>query len=94
MKITISDNKVTVQWFGKTGVCTFDELVERFKNASNENERRRLAIIFFGTTLMPVTPTKEKKIHTHSNRYNPEWDEQAQEDLDDILGPDPYTMFY
>lgn len=93
MKITISDNKVTVQWFGKTGVCTYDELVEKFKNAS-ENEKRRLAITFFGTTLMPVTPTKEKKIHTHPKRYNPEWDEQAQEDLDDILGPDPYTMFY
>ena len=49
MKITISDNKVTVQWFGKIGVCTFDELVEKFKNASTEYDRIRLAIIFFGT---------------------------------------------
>ena len=93
MKIIISDDKVIVQWFGKTGVCTFDELVEKFKNAPNENEKRKLAITFFNTKLMPVTSTKEK-IHTHSKRYNPEWDEQAQEDLDDILGSDPYTMFY
>lgn len=93
MKIIISDNKVTVQWFGKIGVCTFDELVEKFKNASTEDERRRLAITFFNTKLMPVIPTKGK-IHTHSKRYNLEWDEKAQEDLDDILGSDPYTMFY
>lgn len=93
MEITISDNKVIVQWFGKIGVCTYDELVEKFKNASNEDEKRRLVIIFFDTKLMPVTPTKGK-IHTHPKRYSPEWDEQAQEDLDDILGSDPYTMFY
>lgn len=93
MKITISDNKVIVQWFGKIRVCTFNELVGKFKNASNEDEKRRLAITFFDTELMPVTPTKGK-IHTHPTRYNPEWDERAQEDLDDILGSDPYTMFY
>lgn len=94
MKIEVSDKKVTITMWGKTHESDFEDLVEMFKRA-DENERKRLAIIhFYGSYFKDITPKKKEKPYIPSTKEPIEWDDEAQEELDDILGADPYTMFY
>ncbi len=94
MKIQVFDNKVTISWLGKIRECDFEDLVEIFRKA-DEEERRRLAVIHFGEKYFKdTTPQIICKPKTISERQSAEWDYESEEELDDILGPDPYTMFY
>ena len=65
MDIKITDNKVIVNWLGGTSICDFDELVEQFKKA-DEQERKRLVIDFFSSELF--RPVKEEKQVLKSRR--------------------------
>lgn len=58
MDIKVTDNEVIVKWLGVTSICDFDELVEQFKKA-DEQERKRLVVIFFSSELF--RPVKEEK---------------------------------
>lgn len=94
MKIQVFDNKVTISWLGKIRECDFEDLVEIFRKA-NEEERRRLAVIHFGEKYFKdTTPQIIYKPQVISERQSAEWDYEAEEELDNILGSDPYTMFY
>lgn len=94
MKIEVSDNKVVITMWGKTHESDFDMLVKMFKNA-DEKEKKRLAIVhFYGSYFKDITPKKKEKPYIPSIKEPIEWDDEAQEQLDDILGADPYTMFY
>jgi len=94
MKIQVFANKVTISLLGKTRECDFEDLVEIFRKA-NEEERRRLAIIHFGESYFKdITPQIMCKPQVISERQSAEWDYEAQEELDNILGSDPYTMLY
>ena len=94
MKIEVSDIKVTITMWGKTHESDFEELVEMFKNA-DENERKRLAIIhFYGSYFKDITSRKKEKTYIPSLKEPIEWDDEAQQELEDIQGADPYLMFY
>ncbi len=94
MKIQVFANKVAISWLGKTRECDFEDLVEIFRKA-NEEERRRLAVIHFGERYFKdIIPQIIRKSQVISERQSIEWDCEAQEELDNILGPDPYTMLY
>ena len=94
MKIEVLDNKVVITIWGKTHESDFEPLVEMFKNA-DEEEKKRLAIVhFYGSYFKDITPKKKEKPYIPSTKEPIEWDDAAQEELDDILGADPYTIFY
>ena len=91
MRIKVLDDKVIITIWGKTHESGFEPLVKMFKNA-DEREKKRLAIVhFYGSYFKDITPKKKVK---PSIKEPIEWDDEAQEQLDDILGADPYTMFY
>lgn len=94
MTIEVLDNKVVITIWGKTHESDFEPLVEMFKNA-DEKEMKRLAIVhFYGSYFKDITPKKKEKPYIPSTKELIEWDDESQEQLDDILGADPYTMFY
>ena len=94
MEIKVSDTKVVITMWGKTHESDFKDLVEMFKCA-DEREKKRLAIVhFYGSYFKDITPKKKEKAYIPSTKEQIEWDDEAQEQLDDILGADPYTMFY
>ena len=83
MEVEVLNNKVVITMWGKTHESDFEPLVEMFKNA-DDNERKRLAIIHFdGSCFKDITARKTI-----------EWDDEAQEELEDIQGADPYLMLY
>lgn len=94
MKIGISDKKVIITMWGKTHESDFKDLVEMFKCA-NENERKRLAIKhFYESYFKDITPGKKEKPYIPLLKQSVEWDDEAQQELEDIQGADPYLMFY
>jgi hypothetical protein len=93
MKIKVSDTKVVITMCGKTHESDFEDLVEMFKQA-DENERKRLAIIhFYGSYFKDITP-RERKPYNPPTKQSVEWDYEAQQELEDIQGTDPYLMLY
>lgn len=93
MKIEVLDKEVKVTLFGRTAGCTYEGLVEEFKQA-NESERKRLAINNFDTRVMPLIPLLESKIYRIPEKQSPEWDDEAQKELEEIQGADPYLPLY
>lgn len=93
MKIEISDKKVKVTLFGRTAICTYDKLVEEFKQA-DESKRKRMAINHFDTYVMPLIPLPESKSYHILEKQSPEWDDEAQKELEEIQGADPYLPLY
>ena len=94
MEIDVSNTKVTITMWGKTNESNFEDLVEMFKYA-DENERKRLAIIhFYGSYFKDITPRKKEKSYILPLKQSIEWDDKAQQELEDIQGADPYLMFY
>jgi len=94
MKIEVSDKKVTITMWGKTHESDFEDLVEMFKQA-DENERKRLAIThFYGSYFKDITPRKKEKQYIPPLKESVEWDYEAQQELEDIQGADPYLMLY
>ena len=94
MEIKVLDTKVVITMWGKTHESDFEPLVKMFKNA-NENKRKRLAIIHFnGSYFKDITPRKKEKPYIPPTKQSAEWDDEAQEELEDIQGADPYFMFY
>lgn len=94
MKIEVLDNKVVITMWGKTHESDFEDVVEMFKNA-DEKERKGLSIIhFYGNYFKDITPRKKEKPYIPPAKQSPEWDDEAQQELEDIQGVDPYLMFY
>ena len=94
MEINVSDTKVVITMWGKTHESDFKDLVEMFKCA-DENERKRLAITHFdGSYFKDITPRKKEKPYIPPTKQSIEWDYEAQQELEDIQGADPYLMFY
>ena len=93
MKIEVSDKEVRVTLFGRTAVCTYDGLIKEFKRA-NESERKRLAINNFDTLVMPLIPLPDSKIYHIQEKQSAEWDDEAQKELEEIQGADPYLPLY
>ena len=80
--------------WGKTHESDFKDLVEMFKYA-DENERKRLAIIHFdGSYFKDITPRKKEKPYIPPLKQSVEWDYEAEQELENIQGADPYLMFY
>lgn len=95
MEIRVLDNKVVITIWGKTHESDFEPLVEMFKNA-DEKERKGLAIMhFYGSYFKDITPRKKKeKPYIPPLKQSVEWDYEAQQELEDIQGADPYLMLY
>ena len=94
MEVEVLNNKVVITMWGKTHESDFEPLVEMFKNA-DDNERKRLAIIHFdGSCFKDITARKKEKPYIPSTKEPIEWDDEAQEELEDIQGADPYLMLY
>lgn len=94
MEIRVSDTKVVITMCGKTHESDFKDLVEMF-NRADERERKKLAIIhFYGRCFKDITPKKKEKPYIPSTKEPIEWDNEAQQELEDVQGADPYLMFY
>ena len=94
MKIKVSDTKVVITMWGKTHESDFEDLVEMFKQA-DEDERKKIAIIhFYGSYFKDITPRKKEKPYIPPLKQSAEWDYEAQQELEDIQGADPYLMLY
>jgi len=94
MDIEVLDNKVVITMWGKTHESDFEPLVKEFKNA-DEEEKKVLAIIhFYGSYFKDITPKKKEKSYIPSIQKTIEWDDEAQQELEDIQGADPYLMLY
>lgn len=94
MKIEVSNKKVVITMWGKTHESDFEDLVEMFKRA-DERERKKLAIIhFYESYFKDITPRKKEKSYIPPLKQSQEWDDEAQQELEDIQGADPYLMFY
>jgi len=94
MGIEVSDTKVVITMWGKTHESDFKDLVEMFKCA-DERERKRLAIVhFYESYFKDITPKKKVKPYILSTKEPIEWDYEAQQELEDIQGADPYLMLY
>lgn len=94
MEIKVSDTKVVITMWGKTHESDFKDLVEMFKCA-DEREKKRLAIVhFYGSYFKDITPKKKEKPYIPSTKEPIEWDDEAQQELEDIQGADTYLMLY
>lgn len=102
MNITVTDTKVTICWLGKTRVSEVEELVDLFKNA-DEFTRRTLAPCYFESKLFKTVSTEQRSRKPVSTltllsecckqvtRFN---NCDYDEDIDDLLGVDPYLPLY
>lgn len=102
IKVNVSDNEVRFVLFGDTYISHDDYTIKLFKDCKTEREKSRLAINLSVDSSFEVIP-KEKpngiKITTlevlegcaRSVRKLSSYD---FDELDGILGPDPYTPLY
>ena len=104
IKVEVSDNEVKLTFGKEIWVSTCEEVIKQFKEAKTERERRNLAVIHYGESyfdkILDNTEKVERKPSTldilegcaHAARklYFPDY----YDELDDILGPDPYTPLY
>ena len=92
MKIDVLDNKVVITIRGETRETDFEDLVEMFKNSSDDDKRRLAINQFYGSCFKLVSSEKEKTYPI--NKQSPEWDYEVQCELEDIQGTDPYLPLY
>lgn len=105
MEVIVSDKEVKIKIFGKTLVSDFEDVVSLFKEAKDDGERRRLAINHcIGSYFKVVSeeePKTSKKLSTldalegcvHSARKC-SYDYDLEDEIDSLLGADPYTPLY
>lgn len=105
MEVIVSDKEVKIKMFGETLVSDFEDIVSIFKEAKDDRERKRLAIIYSDCSCFKVVseekPKASKKLSTldvlegcvHSARKC-SYDYDLEDEIDNLLGPDPYTPLY
>lgn len=105
MEVIVSDKEVKIKIFGETLVSDFGYIVNVFKEAKNDQERKRLAINHCAGSYFKVVseekPKISKKLSTidmlegcvHSARKC-SYDYDLEDEIDSLLGTDPYTPLY
>ena len=102
IKVDVSDNEVKFIFCGDTYISHDDNIIKLFKECKTEREKSRLAInlsVDSSFEVIPKEKSRERKITTlellegcaHSVRKLSSYD---FDELDDLLGPDPYTPLY
>lgn len=107
MKIEITDKEIKVTWLGETRVCVFHELAERIRNAPVspfDNARKRIIINFWDSGFFKRVdvqkPKQQRKVSTLdvlegcARQVSKFSDYDFGEDIDDLLGADPYLPLY
>lgn len=105
MEVIVSDKEVKIKIFGETLVSDYNTIVRMFKEAKDDRERKRLAIIHCDGSYFKVVseeePKTSKKLSTldvlegcmHSARKC-SYDYELEDEIDSLLGADPYTPLY
>lgn len=105
MEVIVSDKEVKIKIFGKILVSDFEDIVSIFKEAKDNKERKRLAIIHCDGSYFKVVSEENsktaKKLSTldvlegcaHSARKR-SYDYDLEDEIDNLLGADPYTPLY
>lgn len=108
MKIEVTDKEVRITWQGVTRICNCEELVEQFKEAKPREydlNRKMLAVKFWDSSLFKTIskpePKPQRRLSTldileacvRETNYRPH-DPYIEEQIDDLLGADPYTPLY
>lgn len=105
MEVIVNDKEVKIKIFGETLVSDFGYIVSIFKKAKNDQERKRLAINHYAGSYFRVVsekkPKTSKKLSTmdvlegcvHSARKC-SYDYDLEDEIDSLLGADPYTPLY
>ena len=105
MEVIVNDKEVKIKIFGETLVSNFKDIVSMFKEAKDDKERKRLAVIHCDGSYFKVVseeePKTSKKLSTldvlegcvHSARKC-SYDYNLEDEIDSLLGVDPYTPIY
>lgn len=105
MEVIVSDKEVKIRIFGKILVSDFEDIVSMFKEAKDDRERRRMAINHCVGSYFKVVseeePKTSKKLSTldmlegcmHS-AGKCSYDYDLEDEIDNLLGADPYTPLY
>lgn len=105
MEVIVSDKEVKIKMFGETLISNFDDIVNIFKEAKDDKERKRLAIIHCDGTYFKVISKEEPKTSKHLSTLDVlegcahstrkcSYDYDLEDEIDSLLGPDPYTPLY
>lgn len=105
MEVIVNDKEVKIKIFGETLVSDVGYIVSIFKEAKNDQERKRLAINHCDGSYFKVIseekPKISKKLSTmnvlegcvHSARKC-SYDYDLEDEIDSLLGTDPYIPLY
>ena len=105
MEVIVSSKEVIIKIFGETLISDFEDIVSMFNDAKDDKERKRLAINHcIGSYFKVVSkekPKTSKKLSTmdvlegcvHSARKG-SYDYDMEDEIDSLLGADPYTPLY
>ena len=104
MKVEVSDKEVKITMGNEVLVSHFEGIIKEFKDAKDDRERRRLAVnhcIGSYFKRISVEPSVEKKLNTmdvlggcmqSARKFYV--DDYLENEIDELLGPDPYTPLY
>lgn len=104
MEVIVSDKEVKIKIFGETLVSDFEDIVSMFKEAKDDKERKRLAINHCDGSYFKVVSEESKtskELSTmdvlegcmHSARKC-SYDYDLEDEIDSLLGADPYIPLY
>ena len=105
MKVEVSNNEVKITFCNEVWVSNFEDIINMFKEAKTDREKRYLAVILHDApyfTKVSEVPKASKKPSTldilegcmHSATKFSSYYDDIEKEIDDILGPDPYTPLY
>lgn len=102
IKVNISDNEVSFTFCGDTYISHNENIIRRFKECNNDRERSSLAINLSVDSSFDIISNKNQNTKTlstlnvlegcaHTIRKLSSYD---YDELDDLLGADPYIPLY
>ena len=105
IKVDVSDNEVRVTIGGETLVSHFEDVIKLFKGAKTDLERRCLAVKLTVDSICFEKVSEEKPVITKkpstldilegcARLARKTYDYEIEDEIDDLLGSDPYTPLY
>lgn len=105
MEVIVSDKEVKIKIFGETLVSDYKDIVSMFKEAKNDRERKRMAINHCDGSYFKVVSEEKPKTATKLSTMDAlegcmrsarkcSYNYDLEDEIDNLLGADPYTPLY